>query len=136
MIALELAKQLKDAGLEWKPATHDFFAVPFPDLDHRVFVLADMTINQEVLHGWPALTFSGAMEWAMDYILTMEVVWIPTETQLREEILARIETQPLTLTFADKECCVEFAHEAGQQRFVAGDAADAYGLALLHLLGH
>ncbi|MCB0028074.1 MAG: hypothetical protein KDE28_09225, partial [Anaerolineales bacterium] len=84
MIALELATQLKEAGLEWQPALHDFFSVPFPDLEHRVFVLSDMTINQEVLRGWPALTFSGAMEWALDYVLTMEVVWLPTEAQLRQ----------------------------------------------------
>ena len=30
MIALELAAQLKEAGLEWQPALHDFFLRPLP----------------------------------------------------------------------------------------------------------
>ena len=134
MISLEVAKKLKEAGLTWKPAIHDFFSVPFADLEHRIFVLSDMTINQEILQGWPALTFSGAMEWAMDYILTMDVVWMPTESQLREQIMVAGELGKLILTCVDSDYEVSYEKDGVRHIFADSCAEDAYGKALLNLL--
>lgn len=134
MIALELATQLKEAGLEWQPALHDFFSVPFPDLEHRVFVLSDMTINQEVLRGWPALTFSGAMEWALDYVLTMEVVWLPTEAQLRQQLIARSQPDEMTMTYNAGGYELMLSEEGYREHFSADTAEEVYGQALLAVL--
>ena len=134
MIALKLASKLKEAGLEWQPALHDFFSVPFPDLDHRVFVLSDMTINQEVLKGWPALTFSGAMEWALDYVLTMEVVWLPTESQLRQRLIALAQPDEMTLTYAGGGYELVLSEEGYREHFKAETAEEVYGQALLTIL--
>ncbi|MCB0009235.1 MAG: hypothetical protein KDE09_19700 [Anaerolineales bacterium] len=134
MIALELATQLKEAGLEWQPALHDFFSVPFPDLEHRVFVLSDMTINQEVLRGWPALTFSGAMEWALDYVLTMEVVWLPTEAQLRQQLIARSQPDEMTMTYNGGGYELVLSEEGYREHFSAETAEAVYGQALLAVL--
>lgn len=134
MIALELATQLKEAGLEWQPALHDFFSVPFPDLEHRVFVLSDMTINQEVLRGWPALTFSGAMEWALDYVLTMEVVWLPTEAQLRQQLIARSQPEEMILTYNGTGYELVLSEAGYREHFSAATAEEVYGQALLAVL--
>ena len=131
MIALELAAQLKEAGLEWQPALHDFFSVPFPDLDHRIFVLSDMTINQEVLRGWPALTFSGAMEWALDYVLTMEVVWLPTETQLRQQLVAYAQPDEMQLNYTGTDYELVLCDGGYREQFRAATAEEVYGQALL-----
>ena len=40
-----MAQQLKEAGLAWKPAPGDRFAIPERDLDDEVFVLSNMTIE-------------------------------------------------------------------------------------------
>jgi len=39
-----MARQLKEAGLIWKPGPGDRFAIPDRDLDEEVFVLSNMTI--------------------------------------------------------------------------------------------
>jgi hypothetical protein len=47
MISLSLAVKLKESGLTWQPTLHDFFAIPQPELEDRLFVLSDMTIDIE-----------------------------------------------------------------------------------------
>ena len=111
-----------------------FFSVPFPDLDHRVFVLSDMTINQEVLRGWPALTFSGAMEWALDYVLTMEVIWLPTEAQLRQQLTARSQPDEMTLTYTGSGYTLVLNEGGYREHFSAETAEEVYGQALLAVL--
>ncbi|MCI0394138.1 MAG: pilus assembly protein CpaE [Chloroflexi bacterium] len=139
MISLPLAVQLKAAGLAWKLALHDFFAIPEPGLDERVFVLSDMTIDVEAYFGRQAITFNGAVEWALDYILTADVVWMPTEEQLRELLQERLlgETQPavqLLSALDGYHCLIQF--EGRPRAFEAVVASDAYALALLHVLEH
>ena len=45
MIDVQLAQELKEAGLVWKPGPGDRFAIPDRDLDDDVFVLSNMTIE-------------------------------------------------------------------------------------------
>lgn len=140
MISLPLARQLKDAGLVWKAGIHDFFAIPDRDLDDRLFVITDVMAYLELLRGWPVVTFHGTAEWALDYILTSEVVWMPTEEQLRRElenVLRREEgptTLQLTLDKNDYRC--QISYQGKRLTFAAPTASEAYGQAMLHVLQH
>ncbi|MCZ7671506.1 MAG: hypothetical protein M5U34_32405 [Chloroflexi bacterium] len=44
-----------------------------------------------MLKGWPAITFHGTSEWALDHIFMEEVVWMPTEEQLRQELVFMLD---------------------------------------------
>ena len=137
MISLRLAIQLKKAGLVWHTSVHDFFAIPDRDLDGRIFVLSDMMVTMELLRGWPAVVFHGTAEWASDYLLTHEAVWMPTESQLREQLEDELATRhgrfhPLLRLPDGYQCDVSLADELRQ--FTAVSPSEAYGLALLDLL--
>jgi hypothetical protein len=137
MISQALAKQLKDAGLVWHTSVHDFFAIPDRDLDGRVFVLSDMMATMELLRGWPAVVFHGTSEWALDYLLTHEAVWLPTESQLREKLEDELATRngrfhQLQRQETQYACEVSLAETT--VTFTAVSPSEAYGLALLDLL--
>lgn len=131
MISLDLALQLREAGLQWQPALFDFFAAPQTALEDRVFVLSDMMAEIEILKGWPAITFNGAVEWALDYILQEEVVWMPREDQLRQLLEAKVGFFELTKT--EQYLCT-FHWQGQKHSFPADSASSAYGQALLYLL--
>ena len=42
MISLELARELRDAGLAWQPAERDAFGLPDRDMDEQVFVVSPL----------------------------------------------------------------------------------------------
>ena len=136
MIPLPLAQQLKAAGLVWRTNNYEFFAIPDRGLDDRVFVLADMMAYTELVQGWPVVAFQGTAEWALDYILTSEVVWVPTEEQLRETLVAQlpVEADGLTLTRLAGGYRCEIAPAGDTLSFDAPTAGEAYGRALLHVL--
>jgi len=142
MISIPLALELKAAGLAWTPRLHDFFAIPDRGLDDRLFVIEDILVTIERLRGEQLISFDGASEWALDYVLTGEAVWMPSEEQLREmveeqlAIMAQpalcLNTMPdgyrVTLSWLD-------AHSKAQIReFEAFGASDAYARALLFIL--
>ncbi len=136
-LSLALARQLRDAGLAWEPQWFDLFAVPDAGLDERIFVLSDMTIDIQTRQGWPAITFNGALEWSLDYIMQADVIWLPTESQLRHVLQVRLAdmAQPAVSLFCDPDgyrCRVRLP--TGDREFVAVEASDAYALALLHIL--
>ena len=141
MLSLALAIELKTAGLIWKPTENDFFAVPGSDLDDRLFVLSDMMAAHTMLRGWPAITFHGASEWALDYILMNEVVWMPSEEQLRQELVFALDqiepSTHLALTLqGDGRYQLAITFQQQPLTFSAPTAAETYGQALLHLLRH
>jgi hypothetical protein len=137
MISLPLARSLKEAGLVWRAGINDFFAIPDRGMDDHVFVISDLLANLDIFRGWPVVTFHGSAEWALDYILTAEVVWLPREEQLRQALLDTLHGQTfksLQLDFDGQNyrCTVLLDNET-----VLGDALSAsaaYGQALLHLL--
>lgn len=137
MVSLKLAVKLKQAGLSWQPELHDFFAIPQPELEDRLFVLSDMTIEVEPIFGWQAITFNGAVEWSLDYIMTAEVVWMPTESQLRdilqEHLLAEEQPAVQLLSSISGYLC-QITYDGEIHDFEAPTASDAYGQALLFLL--
>jgi hypothetical protein len=83
VLPLDLATRLKDAGLRWKPAPGDHFAVPDRDLDDEVFVLSNMVIEVHQLPEGAVIAFNGTTEWAMDDLEQDEAIWLPREDQLR-----------------------------------------------------
>ncbi len=132
MLSLALAKQLKNAGLSWTPRNLDVFVVPDRGLDDTPFVLTDVLSYIEIFRGSPMVTFHGTAEWALDYVLQSEAVWIPSEAQLRELLHDHGAAFTLRTVPAGFRCEITRASE--QIAFDAADAADAYGSALLHLL--
>lgn len=137
MISLKLARKLKAAGLVWRSQLNDFFAIPERGMDDRLFVISDMQASLDIFRGWPVVTFHGAAEWAMDHILTSEVVWMPTETQLRTAVQAAIADQTeqilkLSYTANGYRCTIGLAGK--QLTFDGATGSEAYGNALLHIL--
>lgn len=137
MISLSLAKKLKHAGLVWQPQLHDFFAIPDTELDKQVFVVSDMMIDVQQLFGQKMITFNGAVEWSLDYILISDVVWMPTEGQLRQalEFSLLMENQPAVelVCLVDRYRC-RIRYQAMSYEFKGENASDAYGRALLYIL--
>ena len=137
MVSKELAQQLKEAGLVWEAKTHDFFAIPERGMDEHIFVVTDVMAHLELLKGWPVVTFHGTAEWALDYILTAEVIWLPSEAQIR----ARLENAllgeanlklALALQHPGYRCDIVYQNEP--HSFTSDSASDAYGLALCYIL--
>lgn len=139
MISLTLAQQLKEAGLPWTPRENDFFAIPDRNLDETVFVISDMIVLLEIMHGQQAVTFHGVVEWALDHMMIAEIVWLPTEAQLRTILEKQLLNEPepaLTLAALRDgyRCQIHFRGQA--LSFEAFGASEAYAAALLHLLKH
>ncbi len=84
MLNIELAQQLKSAGLTWTPSSGDRFVVPVEDMEERVFILSDVTADIHRFESGDLIGFNGTTEWALDSIEQERVVWFPREDQLRE----------------------------------------------------
>ena len=135
MVNLELARRLKRAGLPWLPTQRDCFVVPDRGMDEQVFVVNHLTTLIQNYKGQPTVTFHGTSEWALDDVLLTEVIWLPTESQLREALAARIGPDaPLRLDRTAKGYRCQIADDAQMREFEADAAEDAYALALLALL--
>ncbi len=137
MLSLDVAQQLKEAGLDWTPALHDFFTVPDVDLDRRLFVLEDMMSTVELRNGQLIVTFQGVVEWALDFVYLKDVLWIPTESQLREQVESRLrgEEPPILMLFStvDGYRC-DIRQKGDYRSFESFTVSDVYAAALLHLL--
>jgi hypothetical protein len=135
MISLELAGQLRDAGLQWRPAERDIFALPDRDMDDQVFVVSPLPALVQRVNGYPVVAFQASAEWALDYVMLAEVLWMPSETQLREALGAHLqpgETLRLDRTAEGYSC--SFGSAVGARQFDGPDAETAYGRALLSVL--
>ena len=139
MLQMSLALELKQAGLHWIPHLHDFFAIPDTELQDRIFVISDMTIDIQKLFGRQMITFNGALEWSLDYVLTIEAVWLPTEGQLRQRLQDYLsgEAEPAVelLSLMDGHTC-RIMILGKTLEFSEARASDAYGRALLYVLQH
>jgi hypothetical protein len=124
MIDVRLALQLRDAGLQWRPARRDNFTLPNSDLAHEVFTLNDVTILVEKIKGEMTVTFHA------------DVVWLPTETQLREEIQLRLggESPALSLQWDLNGYRCTIRHLEQEHTFQEATGEHAYAMALLFLL--
>jgi len=130
VIGVQLARQLKTAGLAWKPGPGDRFAIPDRDLDEEVFVLSNMTIEVHTMPEGQVIGFNGTTEWALDDVEFDETIWLPREDQLRELLggTFRALRRPLPGYAVDIELLGE------ELTFTGETAEQAYAAALLHLL--
>ena len=125
VIPLELARQLREAGLVWKPEPGDRFVVPDRDLD-EVFVLSHMTIEVHHLPKGTVIGFNGTTEWALDDVDQDEALWLPREDQLRELLGAAVHRL--------ERAAAGWVVHTTVGEFAAPGAEEAYGRALLGLL--
>jgi hypothetical protein len=130
VIGVQLARQLKETGLVWKPALGDRFAIPDRDLDDEVFVLSNMTIQVYSMPEGRVIGFNGTTEWALDDVEIEEAIWLPREDQLRELLGGTF--RGLRRDTDAYEVSIVLLGE--DRSFVAGTAEEAYAAALLHLL--
>ena len=136
MISRELAIALRDAGLTWHPESGDRFQLDLPDaveaeVEADIFTVSDMTIEAHRYPTGTILGFNGTTEWALDSVALADAVWLPREDQLRE--LLRSTFRALRRLGDAFEVEVEIAGE--RRRFEHPDVSEAYGLALLDLIG-
>ncbi|MFI5931729.1 pilus assembly protein CpaE [Actinoplanes sp. NPDC051494] len=125
-----MAQRLSAAGLAWKPAPGDRFAIPDRGLDEDVFVLSNMTIEVHTRPEGQVLGFNGTTEWAMDDVEFDEALWLPREDQLRELLGGTFRA----LRREDERWAVDITLMDEEQTFSGETAEDAYAAALLHLL--
>ena len=136
MISRELALALREAGLVWHPESGDRFQLDLPgdveaEAEADVFTVSEMTIEARRYPSGTILAFNGTTEWALDSVAFADAVWLPREDQLRE--LLRATFHSLTRLADSFEVEVELGGE--RVRFDHPDVAEAYGLALLELVG-
>ena len=136
MISRELALALREAGLVWHPESGDRFQLDLPsdveaEAEADVFTVSEMTIEARRYPSGTILAFNGTTEWALDSVAFADAVWLPREDQLRE--LLRATFHSLTRLADSFEVEVELGGD--RMRFDHPDVAEAYGLALLELVG-
>jgi hypothetical protein len=137
MISLSMARKLKEAGFTWIPAMHDYFAVPDRGLDDHIFAINDIMAYVEIRNNLPMVTFHGTAEWALDYLLTSEVIWLPKEEQLRMALMHSLVNEPepsLVLTGTREGYRLQIQLLGRPIVFEAPEASEAYAAALLRLL--
>jgi hypothetical protein len=137
MLSLSTARRLRAAGLTWTPGLHDFFTIPERGMDDRVFVISDVSVDIELLQGRSIVTFNGTAEWALDYEMMSEVVWLPTEEQLRRQLEQRLTNGApcvLKLLCAPDGYWCQIQSKGQALAFLGADASEAYAEALLHVL--
>jgi hypothetical protein len=127
VITVQLAQSLRDAGLEWTPASGDRFVVAGRGMDDHVFVLSDMTVEVHRFPTGPVIGFNGTTEWALDSIEQREVIWLPREEQLRALLGNHFHTLEAVPG--------GFRVDLTDSTHTAEDAEQAYAKAVIHLLG-
>lgn len=130
MLSLALALRLREAGLQWKPASGDRFVVTEAEMAGEVFVLSDMTVEVHRLPQGDVIGFNGTTEWALDSVDNSRALWLPRETQLRELLAGTFRS----LERDADGWRVTIEVNGRQADFSDADAEEAYGRALLHLI--
>jgi hypothetical protein len=131
MISTALAIELRKAGLAWQPQERDCFTIPDSEFDSVIFSLHQQPALIELVQGQPAITFHGSSEWALDHVMTSEVIWLPSETQLREKLAVLVDAAvPLELARNEQG----YTCRAGHYSAIAPDAESAYAMVLLQVL--
>lgn len=128
MIADELARALRAAGLRWKPVSGDRFRIEGSETAGDVFTVSEMTIEAHHYPSGTLLGFNGTTEWALDSIALEAALWLPREDQLRE--LLRGTFRSLTWSTESAEFQVTTLFRGAEETFLSPVAANAYALAL------
>ncbi len=130
MISTGLARQLRDAGLRWKPASGDRFQIDRSEFDSDVFTVSDLTIEAHEYPTGTVLGFNGTTEWALDSVDVTDALWLPREDQLRDLLRAAFRT----LHLSDTGYVVTIELDGAARSFESVSAPEAYGLALLAVI--
>jgi hypothetical protein len=130
VLSVESARALRNAGLRWTPARGDSFVIPDRGMDSDVFVLSDMTIEVHQFPDGSVIGFNGTTEWALDSVEQSEALWLPAEHQLRE----RLGDSFAGLAPTGDGYRVTLRINGATSGYDGPDPAEAYALALLHLL--
>ena len=130
VLSIELARALRDAGLQWTPARGDSFVMPDKGMDSDVFVLSDMTIEVHEFPAGPVIGFNGTTEWALDSVAQADALWLPAEHQLRELLGDAFAG----LAPTGDGYRVTLRVDGATTGYDAVEPAEAYALALLDLL--
>lgn len=128
--SVETARRLKAAGLAWRPQLHDFFTIPWSGLEDRVFVINELATELMTDVDPPIISFNGAVEWSLDYVLSAESVWLPSEAQLRDQLGGDF----VELAASDDGFVCSIRREGEVVDFEATSAPEAYARALLAVL--
>ncbi len=131
MLDLDLAQQLRAAGLSWEPTPGDRFVLPLPDMEDEVFILSNVIADVHRFENGNVIGFNGTTEWALDSVEQDDVVWLPREEQLRDLLgPAFVRLEPVTGGYA----VTATASGGEDRRFVDIDAERAYARAVLSRL--
>jgi len=133
MISVDLARELRDAGLRWHPASGDRFTVLREAFAGEVFTISEMTIEPHQYPTGTVLGFNGTTEWALDSVAQEDALWLPREDQLRD-LLGGTFRSLARSTFGTYQVVIERGGHP-EQSFTADTADEAYGRALLALVG-
>lgn len=129
-ISTELARALRDSGLNWRPVAGDAFLIDSVEVDADVFFLSDMTVEAHHFPTGTELGFNGTTEWALDSVPLEDALWLPHEHQLRELLGGAF----VSLGVGEAGFAVHATIDGEPRTFEADAAADAYARALLALL--
>ena len=130
MIDLVVARDLREAGLRWRPVSGDAFAIDRPDMQGEFFTVSEMTIEPHEFDTGTILGFNGTTEWALDSLALEDALWLPREDQLRELLGASFRSLSQTGDGFRVEVDDPRA-DGGVVSYQDTEAATAYGRALL-----
>lgn len=135
MISTALARELREAGVRWTPASGDAFQIGLEDFEGDVFTVSDMTIEAHAYPTGTVLGFNGTTEWALDSVALDDALWLPREEQLRELLRNTFRMLERTVSAEGRAVyTVTFRLGDADAARVAEDPAEAYGLAVLALV--
>jgi len=135
MISTRLARELRDAGLAWTPASGDAFQLEGGEFEGDVFTVSDMTIEAHHYPTGVVLGFNGTTEWALDSVALDDALWMPREEQLRELLHGTFRSlERAAHPDGGVRYRVTTARGGVEAVFEADDATEAYGEALLALI--
>jgi hypothetical protein len=138
MLDIDMARKLKQAGLTWVPKLLDYFILPDRHMDDHIFVISDLLVTVDMLQNNKIISFQGSPEWALDYLITTEAVWLPREDQLRRALKAALfaldAEQPISIISHKARAVCRITLQDEDQIFEADNVSQAYANALLYLL--
>ncbi|WP_239451913.1 pilus assembly protein CpaE [Frondihabitans sp. PAMC 28766] len=129
MIDVALARNLREAGLRWHPATGDRFVIDGDEFAEEVFTISEMTIEAHDYSGTTVLGFNGTTEWALDSVEADDSLWLPREDQMRA--LLGPDFRSLTRDDDGTGTGANYVIETRNGSYRNDDAENAYGDALL-----
>ncbi|MCU1637701.1 MAG: Flp pilus assembly protein ATPase CpaE [Microbacteriaceae bacterium] len=83
MISTELARALRDSGLNWRPTSGDAFRIDRPEVDGDLFTISEMTVEAHTRSTGTTLGFNGTTEWALDSVELGDALWLPRDPHVR-----------------------------------------------------